>query len=124
MPLYKRLLYYFGGFFLGLIILFFFLGGKKASCDYGLDARTLKNIRTKKRIVSEEVLIKLKKLQLDTAAISSLLLKGDVDFGESDTKRDSCNIYVIKGYYYKKELKISVENCEKQATITSLKENN
>ena len=97
MSLFKRFLYYFGGFSIGLVILFFFLGGKKASCDYGPSARTLKNIRTKNRIISPEVLTQLRNKGLDTSSISKILRDGDVLFSESNTKLDSCKIYIVEG---------------------------
>ena len=48
----KRLFYYLGGFALGTVILLFFLSGKRTSCDYGPNDRTLKHLRTKPLIVS------------------------------------------------------------------------
>lgn len=102
---------------MGLLLLFFILSGKKTSCDYGLDARTLKNIRVKERAFSEETLMFLEQNKMDTSAISSLLLHGDVDFSESNTKLDSCKQYVIKGNYLERDLKIRIANCEKTATV-------
>ncbi|PKA84096.1 hypothetical protein ATE92_2266 [Ulvibacter sp. MAR_2010_11] len=117
MKLKQRIAYYLGGFTIGLILLFFFLGGKKTSCDYGMDARTLKDIRIKKRFFSENTLQTLATHNLDTSAISLLLKKGDVVFGESNTKLDSCKLYVIVGTVSDKKLKITAENCSKKATI-------
>ncbi|MEZ4857798.1 MAG: hypothetical protein R2781_03220 [Flavobacteriaceae bacterium] len=102
------------------MILYFFLGGKNASCDYGPEARTLKNIRSKKRVVLPEVLEKLQEIQLDTAAITELLKEGKVLFGESNTNLDSCNVYKIERLIVQKTLKITVENCAKKAFITAL----
>ncbi|GHC51867.1 DUF4258 domain-containing protein [Ulvibacter litoralis] len=112
-----RLGFYLGGFTIGLIILFFFLGGKKTSCDYGPEARTLKNIRIKPRLFSEESIISLSEKGLDTSAIATLLRKGSVLFSESNTKLDSCKQYVIEGTISDTNLKIRVENCEEQATV-------
>ncbi|MBW2937965.1 hypothetical protein KXJ69_07600 [Aureisphaera sp. CAU 1614] len=120
MSLFKRFLYYFGGFSIGLVILFFFLGGKKASCDYGPSARTLKNIRTKNRIISPEVLIQLQNKGLDTSSVSKILREGDVLFSESNTKLDSCKIYVVEGEIEKKIIKLTIENCEKRASINAV----
>ena len=83
MKLTQRLFYYLGGFAIGLILLFFFLGGKKASCDYGPTARVLKNIRSKQRFFSEESLGKMREYEIDTADISYILQKGNVDFSKS-----------------------------------------
>ena len=117
MRLAKRVAYYSGGFIIGLVLLFFFLGGKKASCDYSPNARTLKNIRIKDRFFSESSLQVLKRNHLDTAVVTSLLNNGDVIFSESDTSLDSCKIYVIRGRNENRNLKIRVKNCNTKATI-------
>src|SRR5690554_2091969 len=117
MNLRYRILYYSGGFALGMIFLFFFLSGKRASCAYGPEARTLKNIRLKERTFSENTLQVLNTNNMDTSAISKLLVDGSVLFSESNTKLDSCNQYVIKGKIAEKSLKIKVENCEELATV-------
>lgn len=119
MKLITRIAYYLGGFTIGLILLFFFLGGKRASCDYTPNARTLKNIRIKERIFSENVLQSLSQHNMDTSAISVLLRNGDVLFSESETKLDSCKRYVIEGEVQEKYLKITAENCETKAKIIS-----
>ena len=120
MKFIHRLGFYLGGFIIGIIILMFFLGGKKTSCDYGPDARTLKNIRLKKLEISENARFSLIAKKLDTSVISFLLQNGDVVFSESDTKRDSCKIYVIEGVVSEKQIKIKVENCEAQARVLEL----
>lgn len=123
MKFIKRLGFYSGGFIIGLILLFFFLSGKKTSCDYGPNARTLKNIRIKERAFSEEIIQNLKQQQLDTSAISELLENGNVLFSESNTDLDSCKVYVIEGTVSEKDIKISVENCNEKATILTAESN-
>jgi len=120
MHIAKRFGFYGFGFIIGLLLLFFFLNGKKAGCDYGPDARTLKNIKIKQRVFSKQSLQDLKQNNLDTSAVSSLLRFGDVNFGESNTKLDSCKVYVIEGYVKNANLKMKVQNCDKTATITSI----
>ena len=125
MSILKRFAFYFGGFALGLVLLYFFIGGSGASCeyDYGPHSRTLKNIRLKERVFTNEALVSLKESKLDTSDISNLLLNGDVLFSQSNTKLDSCDVYVIEGSHKKdssKRLKISVENCNKKATIQNI----
>ena len=126
MSLLKRFAFYFGGFGIGLVLLYFFVGGSGASCefDYSPNSRTLKNIRIKERVFTENSLNNLKQHQLDTSNISYILLKGNVLFKESNTELDSCKIYVIKGNAAPKEtansdmrLKVKVENCNKKATV-------
>src|SRR5690606_14602991 len=101
-----RLAYFSGGFLLGIALLFFILSGKKTSCAYGPESRTLKNIRLKERAFSEKALNLLHENNIDTSAISTLLKEGDVLFSESNTELDSCNQYVIEGEISERILKI------------------
>ena len=117
MKLAYRLAYFSGGFLIGIALLFFILSGKKTSCAYGPESRTLKNIRLKNRAFSESTLQILRENKMDTSAVSTLLEDGDVLFSESNTELDSCRIYVIEGEISEKNLKITVENCEKLATV-------
>jgi len=120
MKLAARLAYYSVGFFIGIMILMFFLSGKKTSCDYGPDARVLKNIRIKNKSYDPSVLLFLKENQLDTSVVRNILNSGDVDFSNSNTKLDSCKIYVVEGEVDNKNLILRIENCENQATIQQI----
>ena len=117
MKLAYRLAYFSGGFVIGIAFLFFILSGKKTSCAYGPESRTLKNIRLKERAFSESTLNVLRENKMDTSAVSILLEDGDVLFSESNTELDSCRLYVIEGEISERNLKITVENCEKLATV-------
>ncbi|HET8803896.1 MAG TPA: hypothetical protein VFM72_04905 [Aequorivita sp.] len=117
MKLAYRLVYFSGGFLIGIALLFFILSGKKTSCAYGPESRTLKNIKLKPRAFSEETLNVLRENKMDTAVVTTLLDEGDVLFSESSTKLDSCKIYVIEGLISEKNLKIKIENCENKATV-------
>lgn len=117
MKLAYRLVYFSGGFLIGIALLFFILSGKKTSCAYGPESRTLKNIKLKPRAFSEETLNVLRENKMDTAVVTTLLDDGDVLFSESSTKLDSCKIYVIEGIISEKNLKIKIENCENKATV-------
>ena len=55
--------------------------------------------------------------KLDTASISKILRDGDVLFSESNTKLDSCKVYIVEGDIEKKTIKLTIENCEKRALI-------
>lgn len=123
MKLVQRVAYYGAGFVVGLIILFFFLGGKKASCDYGFDSRTLKNIRSKKIEYTAAAEEFMRRSQIDTASVHEILKNGDVDFSETDRSLDSCKIYLIDGVANTKEVRLRIQNCEKVATILEVAEN-
>ena len=120
MKLAARLAYYSVGFFIGIMILMFFLSGKKTSCDYGPDARVLKNIRIKNKTYEPSVLLFLKENQLDTSVVRNILNSGDVDFSNSNTKLDSSKIYAAEGEVNNKNLTLRIENCENQATIQQI----
>ncbi|MCK5402384.1 MAG: DUF4258 domain-containing protein [Flavobacteriaceae bacterium] len=120
MKLIQRVGFYLGGFSIGLVFLAFFLSGKRASCSYGPDARVLKNISTKQLVYSQNVLDLIQNKSIDTLTISEVLKFGDVNFSESNTKLDSCNIYVIERDFNGKDISLSVENCETIATINSI----
>ena len=117
MTLLKRIGYYLGGFSIGLVLLAFFLSGKKTSCDYSPSARVKKNIRIKEQAYSDEVRDLLKTNTIDTTVINYLIHKGSVNFSESNTKLDTCKIYVIEGNYNEKEVKLTIKNCDSLATI-------
>jgi len=121
MSFLQRLGFYSGGLTIGIIILIFFFSGKKSSCDYSPNARVLKNIRIKEQFYSTKSISFLVKNKIDTSSISNLLKTGKVDFGESNTKLDSCKIYTIKSR--KKDpvqLILNIKNCDKRATILNV----
>ena len=120
MRLIQRLGYYLGGFSIGLIILAFFLSGKKTSCAYGPNARVLKNINTKELIYSDLVKDAINNMHIDTASISFVLRKGNVNFSESNTKLDSCRIYIIEDKVDNKEIALTIENCDSIATLKEI----
>ena len=122
MKLIQRIGYYLGGFSIGLIILAFFLNGKKVSCDYGPEARVLKNINTKEIIYSEAIHQALIENEIDSLTILFLLKKGDVNFSKSKPRQEPCGVYAIEGSYNKKDLVLTVENCENIATILNFSE--
>ena len=117
MNIFQRLGYFSVGLFMGIIILIFFLSGKKTSCSYFPNARTLKSIRTKERHFDENAMKFFAENNIDTSTISSILENGKVHFGQSITDRDSCNVYLVSGETPKKPIQFKVENCDSIATI-------
>ncbi len=117
MKFIQRLGYYLSGFTIGLIMLFFFLNGKKTSCDWGLDARVMKNIRLKDRHVTDEALTFFQNQQIDTSNISIILKKGDVNFKQSDVQAEPCKIYQVEGKVEQQKLGLIFENCDSTAIL-------
>jgi len=121
MKFIHRLGYYLGGFSIGIIILMFFLNGKDASCDYGPNARTVKNISLKKFEYSENAIKTISLNGIDTSSVRQLIKYGSVDFSESDTKSKDCKTYKIENTYKEREVVLQVKNCSLIATILDLK---
>lgn len=121
MKLIHRIAYFSVGLFFGIVLLIFFLGGKRASCDYTPTDRVLKNIRTKSRTFSPEVLSYFEANKLDTARVSQMLETGDVDFNRSNTKGDPCNVYLVFEEINSEILELQIENCDSLATLKTAK---
>ena len=115
MAFLHRLGYYLGGFSIGLVLLFFIFNGKRTQCHYGPQARVIDNLG-KKEWVS---LVDLpSSIQLDSLGIRKILQPARVDFGSSDTQRDSCKIYTIKN----EKGVFRLENCSTKVTIQDYKQ--
>lgn len=95
----------------------FFLSGKRTSCDYSPNARTLKNIRIKERVFSQDAILFFQSNNLDTSNVDKVLHGGKVNFGKSKTDREPCNIYFVTGKLDINTLELQIENCDSTATI-------
>lgn len=120
MKLAYRFIYYFSGFGIGIVFLIFFFSGKKTSCDYGPDARTLKSIRTSAREYSDQAKLFFVQNNIDTTSVTFILENGDVDFSKSLTHLDSCNVYNVYGDYKTLSLELVIERCDSIATIKKI----
>ncbi|MGJ8549482.1 hypothetical protein [Winogradskyella wichelsiae] len=120
MKFIHRLGYYLGGFTLGLILLLFFLNGKDASCDYGPNARTVKNISSKPFKYSEKASLFISKQALDSTTIINLVKFGNVNFSESKTEIDSCKIYQIENSFKDRDLELQIKNCDSIVTVLDI----
>ena len=112
-----RLGYYLGGFSVGLILLFFIFNGKRTQCHYGPEARLLNDLSDKQWIISSAV---TNTIELDSLKISNMLMAADVDFGLSNTRLDSCKIYVLNTYVEQRSVQLRVENCSHDVKIKAL----
>ena len=121
MKISHRFGYYLGGFSIGLVLLAFFLGGKKASCDYSPNARTIKNISIKAHMYSEDSQRTMSNYSLDSLDISKLIKSSSVNFSKSDTKADSCKTYLLENELEDQPIELWVLNCDSIATIQSIK---
>ncbi len=118
MAFLKRLKFYLIGVGIGSLIVFGMFGGRDdISCSYFPEARTLKNIGEKELAASEKANCQYACAGYDSTVIKDLLISGDVDFGKSETKKSSCNVYYISAESNGKNVVAYFENCDSTATI-------
>ena len=103
----KKIKLYSFGLLLGIFFLITFLNGKKVSCNYGPESRVIYNLKQKKWIFEN------KKISLDSFDVINFLENSKVDFNKSNTNKDSCRVYYLKGVRRYKEVIINVVNCSK-----------
>lgn len=115
----QRLPYFLVGLTLGIIAVFFVFDKKEATFDYGPNARVLKNISIKKHIFSEESLSIINAKKIDTAQISKILKKGNVDIWNK-IKMDTCIQYNINGRRELENITLTVKNCDSVAFIEEI----
>ncbi|CAM1362558.1 conserved hypothetical protein [Tenacibaculum sediminilitoris] len=116
----KRFGYYLVGITLGSLVVLFIWKGKDVSFDYGMDARTLKTIRIKKRLFSDNAQQILATSKIDTTTISTILNNGDVDFGKSKPRLKPCAEYFITGKDSLNHINLYIIRCDSTATIDKI----
>ncbi len=124
MAFLKRLGFYLVGLSIGIVFLTIFL--KKKSEETGVEfcyfpnCRTLKDIRSKQMLYSEDMNRMLADKELDSLDIATILREGEVDFGRSDTESAPCKTYFIEGFIKKKEAVLKVTNCLEEVLIEEI----
>ena len=115
--LIKRIFYYLIGLSIGSVGVYFFWQKKNATFDYGMDARTLKTIRIRDRVFSEEAKNAMQKFDIDTLKITTILTNGDVDFGKGKPRQKPCAEYYITGKKELENVSLLVKRCDSTSTI-------
>lgn len=120
MQFLKRFGYYSIGLIFGSLVVAFIWKGKDVSFDYGMDARTLKTIRVRKRLFSDEAQQFLLNSDIDTATVSAILKRGDVNFSKSKARIKPCPEYFITGKDSLKNIDLYVIRCDSTSTINKI----
>ena len=115
MKLLYRLGFYMIGFSVGLVFLVLILKGKKTSCNYGPNDRVISNISKKNWKVPKNT-----DGRFDSLAFLGFLNKVRIDFGKSNTQKDSCKTYYMNGYWEERPISLELENCEKTIQVLQL----
>jgi len=118
--LVKRIGIYLIGLSIGSVGVYFFWQKKNASFDYGMDARTLKTIRIRKRLFSNDAVKSMELYKIDTLKISKILNKADVDFGKGNPRQKPCAEYYITGKNELKNISLLVKRCDSSASIEKI----
>jgi hypothetical protein len=117
MELLKRFGYYFVGLSLGIVAVYFFWQKKNVTFDYLPNARTLKNMRVKKRLFSADAKIIMQQNDIDSLMIAQILQTGNVDFGKSKPRQKPCREYWIDSENLEKKVALVIVNCDSTTTI-------
>ncbi len=113
MDLLRRFKFYFIGIAIGIIPTLFILKAKGSTFDYGFDARTLKQIRIRKRVFSDNAKKIMQEKHIDTSEISKILINGDVDFDKSHPRKKPCPEY----YVTSENIDLFIIRCDSISTI-------
>lgn len=116
----KRIGYFLVGASISSIGVYFFWQKKNATFDYGMDARTLKTIRIKKRTFSDEAQKVMLDSDIDSLKISTILYNGDVDFSKSNPRLKPCAEYYITGKKELENISLYVSRCDSVSTIQNI----
>ena len=117
MKLSKRLIYFMGGFLIGICILIFIWDKKNTKFPYMPDARVINDVNSKNVHYSNKLHTAFTKNIITASQVQDILKNGNVNFSKSNTKLDSCKIYVIEKILSTKNYSISLENCTNEVKV-------
>ena len=117
MKLSSRLIYFMGGFLIGICILIFIWDKKNTKFPYMPDARVINDVNSKNVHYSNKLHTAFAKNIITASQIQDILKNGNVNFSKSNTKLDSCKIYVIEKNLSTKNYSISLENCTNEVKV-------
>ena len=117
MKLSNRLIYFMGGFLIGICILIFIWDKKNTKFPYMPDARVINDVNSKNVHYSNKLHTAFAKNIITASQVQDILKNGNVNFSKSNTKLDSCKIYVIEKKLSTKNYSISLENCINEVRV-------
>ena len=117
MKLSNRLIYFMGGFLIGICILIFIWDKKNTKFPYMPDARVINDVNSKNVHYSNKLHTAFAKNIITASQVQDILKNGNVNFSKSNTKLDSCKIYVIQKILSTKNYSISLENCNNEVKV-------
>ncbi|WP_334057967.1 DUF4258 domain-containing protein [Polaribacter sp. P097] len=118
--LLKRIGYFLIGASISSIGVYFFWQKKNATFDYGMDARTLKTIRIRERVYSDEAKKVMQTSDIDSLKIEKILNFGDVDFGKGKPRQKPCAEYFVTGKKELENVSLYISRCDSTSTIQKI----
>tara|TARA_B100000497_G_C7623860_1_gene374875 strand:- start:849 stop:1190 length:342 start_codon:yes stop_codon:yes gene_type:complete len=106
-----------GGFLIGICILIFIWDKKNTKFPYMPDARVINDVSSKNVHYSNKLHTAFAKNIITASQVQDILKNGNVNFSKSNTKLDSCKIYVIEKNLSTKNYSISLENCTNEVRV-------
>jgi len=106
-----------GGFLIGICILIFIWDKKNTKFPYMPDARVINDVNSKNVHYSNKLHTAFAKNIITASQVQDILKNGNVNFSKSNTKLDSCKIYVIEKILSTKNYSISLENCTNEVKV-------
>tara|TARA_B100001059_G_scaffold51994_1_gene45673 strand:+ start:139 stop:480 length:342 start_codon:yes stop_codon:yes gene_type:complete len=106
-----------GGFLIGICILIFIWDKKNTKFPYMPDARVINDVNSKNVHYSNKLHTAFAKNIITASQVLDILKNGNVNFSKSNTKLDSCKIYVIEKNLSTKNYSISLENCTNEVRV-------
>ena len=119
MKLINRLIYFFVGLSIGLIFLAFLFQKKKTKFNYLPNSRVINDISSKSFHYSPKLLTAIARNKITTSRVQKIVKFGEVNFSKSNTKLDSCNIYIIETKIDQINYSVELENCKNEVKIIS-----
>jgi len=121
MKFYQRLAYYLVGVTFGAFFVAMVFSGKDTRCNYFPNARVLNDLRNKPFQYDSVASKKLSEHWVDTLDIKNTLTHGDVDFDESNIKKNGGKLYTIYGKTSKnQEIILKVINYTEKAVLIDI----
>ncbi|MGZ9675748.1 DUF4258 domain-containing protein [Flavobacterium sp. GNP001] len=121
MKLVHRFAYYLVGMVLGLFFVGLVFSGKDTRCNYFPNARVLNDLRNKPFYYSEKATKVMQEKWIDTADIKNTLQFGDVDFDQSNVKKENGKLYVIEGKTVKNQaVTLKIINYSNKAVLDEI----
>lgn len=121
MKLVHRFAYYLVGMVLGLFFVGLVFSGKDTRCNYFPNARVLNDLRNKPFYYSEKATKVMQEKWIDTVDIKNTLQFGDVDFDQSNVKKENGKLYVIEGKTVKNQaVTLKIINYSNKAVLDEI----